>query len=134
MHGWSINLNEAVKMWPTPAAQDAKNSTLPPSQIERDSVPGAMIRAGHTGQLNPQWVEWLMGWPDGWTDTTGEEMPCVELSLDDWWATEPNIPRVASVVKNRVGRLKALGNGQVPLQAATAFRLLEECDNENLSN
>ena len=21
-----------------------------------------------TGQLNPPWVEWLMGWPIGWTD------------------------------------------------------------------
>jgi hypothetical protein len=20
------------------------------------------------GRLNPQWVEWLMGWPVGWTD------------------------------------------------------------------
>jgi hypothetical protein len=20
------------------------------------------------GQLNPMWVEWLMGWPLGWTD------------------------------------------------------------------
>ena len=20
------------------------------------------------GQLNPDWVEWLMGWPIGWTD------------------------------------------------------------------
>jgi hypothetical protein len=20
------------------------------------------------GQLNPSWVEWLMGWPIGWTD------------------------------------------------------------------
>jgi hypothetical protein len=21
-----------------------------------------------TGRLNPEWVEWLMGWPIGWTD------------------------------------------------------------------
>lgn len=32
-------------MWPTPAAQDAKNATLPPSQIERDTVPGAVMRS-----------------------------------------------------------------------------------------
>ena len=25
-----------------------------------------VIEAG--GQLNPDWVEWLMGWPVGWTD------------------------------------------------------------------
>lgn len=34
------------------------------------------------------------------------------------------IPRVASGTKDRVNRLKALGNGQVPLCAATAWRLL----------
>lgn len=89
-------------------------------------MPGALIRNGQSGKLNPDWVEWLMGWPIGWTDTTGEAMPSVELSDKGWWTTEPEIPRVANGVKNRAGRLKALGNGQVPLQAAMAFRMLEE--------
>ena len=57
-----------VKMWPTPAAQDAKNATLPPSQSDRDTVPGAVIRSGETGQLNPEWVEALMCFPIGWTE------------------------------------------------------------------
>jgi DNA (cytosine-5)-methyltransferase 1 len=26
------------------------------------------------GQLNPTWVEWLMGWPLGWTDLKPLEM------------------------------------------------------------
>jgi hypothetical protein len=34
----------AVKLLPTPTAQDAKNSTLPESQQERDSLPGALMR------------------------------------------------------------------------------------------
>ena len=55
-------------MLPTPTAQDAKNSTLPSSQMERDSVPGHLLRNGVRGQLNPAWVEWLMGYPAGWTD------------------------------------------------------------------
>ena len=41
-----------------------------------------------------------------------------------FWATEPNVGRVANGVSNRVHRLKGLGNAQVPLQAATAYRLL----------
>jgi len=41
-----------------------------------------------------------------------------------WWATEPNVGRVANGVAARVDRLKAIGNGQVPLCAATAWRLL----------
>jgi hypothetical protein len=56
-----------VKMWPTPTLQDAKNSTLPPSQMDRDHLPGALMREGEKGQLNPIWVEWLMGWPLTWT-------------------------------------------------------------------
>lgn len=52
---------------PTPTAQDAKNSTLPPSQRDRDSLPGYLLRLGIAGQLNPVWSEWLMGWPLGWT-------------------------------------------------------------------
>ncbi|GED18091.1 hypothetical protein AMI01nite_60820 [Aneurinibacillus migulanus] len=64
-------LSTAVKAWPTPAAQDGKNSTLPPSQIDRDTVPGALMREGQQGQLNPEWVERLMGFPIGWTDISG---------------------------------------------------------------
>ena len=41
-----------------------------------------------------------------------------------WWATEPDVGRVASGVPARVDRIKSLGNAQVPLCAATAWRLL----------
>jgi DNA (cytosine-5)-methyltransferase 1 len=38
-----------------------------------------------------------------------------------WWATEPDVGRVADGVASRVDRLKALGNGQVPDVAALAW-------------
>ena len=41
-------------------------------------------------------------------------------SSNDWWQAEPNVGRVADGVAARVDRLKAIGNGQVPLCAATA--------------
>ena len=41
-----------------------------------------------------------------------------------WWQTEPNVGRVADGVASGVDRLKAIGNGQVPLCAAEAWRLL----------
>ena len=41
-----------------------------------------------------------------------------------YWPTEPNVGRVAHGVAHRVDRLKALGNGQVPRVAATAWELL----------
>lgn len=66
----SRNLNDFAAKFPTPCAQDAKNSTLPISLRDRDSIPGYLLSTGETpgGQLNPDWVEWLMGWPIGWTD------------------------------------------------------------------
>jgi len=63
-----LSLAGVAQLVPTPCAQDGKNATLPPSQRGRDSIPGALIRSGTSGSLNPRWVEWLQGFPDGWTD------------------------------------------------------------------
>lgn len=41
-----------------------------------------------------------------------------------WWTTEPQLGRLANGVPRRVDRLRAIGNGQVPLVAAAAWRLL----------
>lgn len=41
-----------------------------------------------------------------------------------WWEVESEVGRVVDGVPHRVHRLKGLGNAQVPLQAATAYRLL----------
>lgn len=56
-----------------------------------------------------------------------------ELSLrgsqrqeSSWWETEPAVGRVVDGMADRSHRIKALGNGQVPLQAAVAFKLLWE--------
>jgi hypothetical protein len=57
-------LATAVKRMPTPTVQDAKNNGAP-SQMERNTKP---LNAEVGGPLNPTWVEWLMGWPIGWTD------------------------------------------------------------------
>lgn len=52
---------------PTPAAQDAKNETLPPSQQDRDSIPGALMRE-----------EWAMACACGhqWRGTGPLNQPC----------------------------------------------------------
>lgn len=41
-----------------------------------------------------------------------------------WWPIEPKLDRVANGVAHRLDRLKAIGNGQVPLCAATAWKVL----------
>jgi DNA (cytosine-5)-methyltransferase 1 len=42
-----------------------------------------------------------------------------------WWEIEPNVGRVANGMASRLDRLKAIGNGQVPLCAATAWNILK---------
>jgi hypothetical protein len=43
-------------LWPTPLAGDS-----------RGAGPNQHVKRQHGGQLNPNWVEWLMGWPIGST-------------------------------------------------------------------
>ena len=49
----------------------------------------------------------------------------------DFWSIEPNVGRVVDGMASRVDRLKAIGNGQVPLCAATAWSILMERINES---
>lgn len=67
--GWAV----ASSMVPTPVASMAKGSSLNALTRKngRDRTRDRLdhfIYAHHGGQLNPEWVEWLMGWPIGWTD------------------------------------------------------------------
>lgn len=59
-----------ANMYPTPTKTDAiKGGKVSPR-------PGAMgLSETLGGQLNPQWVEWLQGYPIGWTDLKDSETP-----------------------------------------------------------
>lgn len=43
-----------------------------------------------------------------------------------WWEVEPNIPRVTEKTKNRVDRLRCLGNAVVPQQAYPIFKAIAD--------
>ena len=58
------NLSGMVKMWPTPIATDWKNRGCKDYRKNREH----QLQTEVGGQLNPTWVEWLMGFPIGWTD------------------------------------------------------------------
>ena len=68
----AMNLADAVRMWPTPQANDAKNPYARVREHSQATMLGeAVLKADPTtvgGKLNPMWVEWLMGFPLGWTD------------------------------------------------------------------
>jgi hypothetical protein len=58
------------QMYPTPTTRDYKDSTVSPSYQNRnsDSLPIKMMKEGkHGGKLNPEFVEFLMGYPLNWT-------------------------------------------------------------------
>ncbi len=50
------------------------------------------------------------------------------MESPSWWLAEPSVGRVAVGVADRVDRLKAIGNGQVPLSAALAWVLLSRTE------
>lgn len=133
MNRHTPGLNAIAARFPTPTVQDGENNGGP-SQLKRHSAAlnvlaktydtptvhgdGGSGRKGNMpkfGQLNPDWVEWLMGWPVGWTDITRDECDWRDLS------NEPEDIGIATTRRdNRAKRIRAIGNGQVPLCAAVA--------------
>lgn len=71
--------NPATRRWPTPVASMSKGSS-PAALTRKSGADRSNDRLDHAvmaldgGQLNPQWVEWLMGWPIGWTALKPLEM------------------------------------------------------------
>lgn len=62
----------------TPVASDGFRSTLKPSAYDPAKKDGNLSAqvvfqeqpVSDTAALNPDWVEWLMGFPKGWTDVS----------------------------------------------------------------
>jgi hypothetical protein len=65
------SLGFAVRRYPTPCATDYKtgypDSEAGRAQLAKRAKP-LRDQVAPGGSLNPVWVEWLMGWPLGWTD------------------------------------------------------------------
>lgn len=100
-----------------PAASDEKGSAAPGQRRGQLSETVAGLK------LSPDWVEWLMGWPVGWSS-----LEPLDVATPLGWAVDPGdtgeVPRTTGGCANRRARLRAIGNGQVPACAAAAFRLL----------
>jgi len=146
------------RSWKTPSARDMKNASM--SFIEagimsgnHSGLDGEVVavtveeyaaRMGldalelvrnrfheSMGYLNPDWVEWLMGWPIGWTSLHPMAQAEIDAYRDTmpgtWWHREPaHVPRIVMGHPKRQPRLKACGNGQVSLCASAAFEVLLE--------
>lgn len=71
-------LTDFVWLWPTPRASERENRSLKRTPSQKAGKHGLYLASEVNeaqrfvgkpgGHLNPTWVEWLMGFPLGWTD------------------------------------------------------------------
>jgi DNA (cytosine-5)-methyltransferase 1 len=87
-----------------------------------DQTGSDVADAGSSGQPGPG-ASWYASDPAEATE--GEATQSWHGRVGHIWGIESRLGRVADGVAHRVDRLRAIGNGQVPLVAATAWRLLE---------
>lgn len=86
-------LSGAVRLFPTPRASDGSKGQRSPEAAARYAAgPNGkngvdLPTAIGGGQLNPKWIEWLMGFPLGWTEL-------------DAWATQWYRFKRASLLKH----------------------------------
>lgn len=123
--------HDKLKNLATVGILDAEEARALGAKVETYDTPttqgdGGSGRKGNMpvyGQLNPDWVEWLMNWPFGWTDPDADALV--------WFAPEHDpadldddhplyIPRITTRKEYRIKRIVTLGNGQVPLCALAA--------------
>lgn len=66
--GGTLTEAVAARMFPTPAARDFRHPNAKSYEERGGGKKGEQLPNAVGGPLNPPWVEWLMGWPIGWTD------------------------------------------------------------------
>jgi len=82
-----VYLCDQVKMWPTPTSRDHKDGTAQScANVEENGLLGRVVHSvpgppNPTGSLNPQFVEWLMGYPIGHTACADWATPSSRKSL-----------------------------------------------------
>lgn len=75
--------------WPTPTARDYRSGMSPKAlKLRQESYSRGVNLSEHVqrvdgsnGKLNPTWLEWLMGYPIGWTELVASEIPLSHKSL-----------------------------------------------------
>lgn len=138
-----------VRLLPSPTSQNGLRGGGHGASAEHH--PNKWQSPGHPeyGELNPEWVEWIMGWPIGWTSL--EPMPAENFSawmeanagqengLPAWWLQDPSDDPESGITKTvkpkdkadddvRISRIAALGNGQVSAVLAATVSMLTRID------
>jgi hypothetical protein len=115
----------------TPRATDTgkgeKQETFIKRMGDRTDACFQSLPAQIGGQLSADWVEALMGYPQGWTDMDREadmENRYPGKWIDGTW--EDGIPRLAVKQPHRASRLKCLGNAVVPQIPMMIWSMIKE--------
>jgi len=123
-----MQLAKAVKVnWPTPRASEYKDcgpvGSKSHTHMDAKRYLCAKVKNANKPKehLNPDWVEKLMGVPTGWTALDGNSNEWQNNWSGDW---EGVTPRTTDNKKDRVDRIRMLGNGVVPATAAKAWTVL----------
>ena len=86
-------------MWPTPTSRDHKD-TGDCANVPVNALLGRAVGPSKAaGSLNPAWVEWLMGFPPGWTDLKPSEMPSSRKSSRK--SGEPSLPQTSTTDREK---------------------------------
>ncbi len=118
---WGVKLKDAVshvEMLPTPRASEYKGcgpvGSKSHAHMEKKNYLCAVTKDPDmpTGSLNPDWVEWLMGYGQGYSDPDNKDS--FTLDSHQGFPNEPDTARVTTENQYRKDRLKALGNSIVP--------------------
>jgi DNA (cytosine-5)-methyltransferase 1 len=88
-----------------------------------DVQDGGRAESGHNGVVRPVANADGAGLEQQRRPIAGRA-PYSPTELCSWWQAEPPVGRVVDGMAHRVDRLRALGNGQVPMAAATAWHYL----------
>ena len=102
---------------------DERNTTRLATDTEKRSTSSIHNQSSSKRQLCNTNSENVEG---QWKESIRIKSHLGNFSSSSWWQVEPNVGRVADGVAYGMDRLKAIGNGQVPLCATTAFKQLRE--------
>lgn len=116
-------LRGVAKMWPTPVHHECRlgyQKRRNGKKGTQESLTTVVInesggRSEVNGQLNPEFVEHIMGYPQNWTNLIDTSV-CMEMQSykDFFYADFLTVPPITEQSTGRVNRIKSLGNAVVP--------------------
>lgn len=125
-HGWREQQPEGVETAAGSAAHDADSYGMQCPELGKQHERSEESAGGGQNRVEPggDMAHANLSGREKQREPEPTEPPQQTAERGGWWGSEPSVGRVADGVAHRVDRLRAIGNGQVPLVAAVAFRKL----------